>query len=312
MNTLNKEVNKDKEIVCTLKGDYRDIRTLRKIKGLSIKELAEMMFRTESYLNQVENGKVNISNKTYNQIFNLLGFEKVVKTKISITDIQEQIKNKGAMYMRNSNKELAKQMILNHISERKEECDIEGVLACLELVNLIDNKNPVIEIKEGYAVYDGTDCGNYDLVGSEYILDVNKLVKYILEDVEYLLDNAWSVPTTEGSWIDIYHINPPKDKKVVVQAVEIKDSKENSFFEYNIYLATELHPLHKLQENPIRDYSDYIDDKPFFKSKEDMLNSLSKENILNFIKENHPELMEYIKGNGMILHSEWVFYTDLI
>lgn len=42
------------KVTCMLNGDYRDIRMLRKIKGISIKELSEMIFRTESYVTQLE------------------------------------------------------------------------------------------------------------------------------------------------------------------------------------------------------------------------------------------------------------------
>lgn len=199
--------NSKKEIACILKGDYRDIRHLRKIKGYSIKELSEMMFRTESYVTQLENGKINLTIEIYNQILDLFGLEKIVKTKISIDDIQNQIKGKGAMYIKNSNKEIAKQIILNYIEEKKEEWCAEGILACLELVKLMDIKNPTIKIEtDEYAVYDGTDCGNYDLIGSKFTLDTDGVIKAILEDVEQLLDGNWSVPTLEGPWVDLYHL----------------------------------------------------------------------------------------------------------
>lgn len=196
-----------KEIACILKGDYRDIRHLRKLKGYSIKELSEMMFRTESYVTQLEGGKINVTVDTYNQIFDLLGFSKTIKTMVSIEDIQNQVKSKGAMYKRNSNKEIAKQIILNYIEDKKEEWCSEGILSCIELVKLLDEKTPAITIKnDDYPVYDGTDCGNYDLVGTNYMLDINKIVELILDDVEKFMEESWSVPTIEGPWVSIYHL----------------------------------------------------------------------------------------------------------
>lgn len=106
-------------------------------------------------------------------------------------------------------------------------------------------------------------------------------------------------------------IDFPKGKKVVVEAVEVKGNGDISF-EYNIYLADELSPLHKLQEEPIRDYSDYIEGESFFKSKEEMVDSLKQSNILSFIKEYHPEVMEYIENKGIVLYPKWIPYQDLV
>lgn len=107
-------------------------------------------------------------------------------------------------------------------------------------------------------------------------------------------------------------VEMPEGKKVVVQAIESKGfDKEDISYEYNVYLVEELRPLHRLQEDPIRDYSDYTNES-FFKSREDMLNSLSQKNILSFIKENHPEIMEYIVDKGLVLYPKWIPYCDLV
>ena len=103
----------------------------------------------------------------------------------------------------------------------------------------------------------------------------------------------------------------PEGEKVVVRARAI-ESNQATTYEYDIYLAENIYPLHKLEENAIRDYCDYIDNIGFFESMEDMVNQLKKENILNFIKENHPELMEYIKGRGLFLYPSWVPYNALV
>lgn len=43
-----------------------------------------------------------------------------------------------------------------------------------------------------------------------------------------------------------------------------------------------------------------------------MKKALSKENVLDFIKENHPELLKYIEGKGLFLYPAWVPYDALI
>lgn len=103
----------------------------------------------------------------------------------------------------------------------------------------------------------------------------------------------------------------PEGEKVVVRAMSVQGNKKAAL-EYDIYLAEEIRPLHKLKENPIRDYSDYIEDKPFFATVEEMKNTLSKENILDFIKENHSELMEYIENRGLFLYPTWIPYNELL
>ena len=103
----------------------------------------------------------------------------------------------------------------------------------------------------------------------------------------------------------------PEGEKVVVRAMSVRANKKTAL-EYDIYLAEEIRPLHKLKENPIRDYSDYIDGEPFFKTEEEMKNALCKENILGFIKENHPELIKHIENKGLYLYPAWIPYEELI
>lgn len=103
----------------------------------------------------------------------------------------------------------------------------------------------------------------------------------------------------------------PDGEKVIVRAMAIT-SDNNIAFEYDIYLAEEIRPLHRLKENLIRDYSDYIENMPFFNTAEEMKCKLSKSNILSFIKENHPELLKYIEGKGLFLYPSWVPYEALI
>lgn len=103
----------------------------------------------------------------------------------------------------------------------------------------------------------------------------------------------------------------PDGLKVVIQPVRlISNNKE--FFEYDIYLAEEITPLHKLQENTIRDYSNYIENISFFDNEKEITETLSVKNVLNFIKENHPELLEYIENRGLFLYPAWIPYKVLI
>ena len=122
---------------------------------------------------------------------------------------------------------------------------------------------------------------------------------------------AFVCPVCESAPMADELIYVPDGEKVVVRAMSIQSDKEVAL-EYNIYLAEEIRPFHKLKENPIRDYSDYIEDKPFFNTIEEMKYALSKENILNFIKENHPELIKYIEGRGLFLYPSWVPYSALV
>lgn len=135
-----------------------------------------------------------------------MGFERNIKTSFSIEDIKNGIEGKGDMYMKNSRKEIAKQMVLNHIEKMKDEWCVEGIAACLEVVKLLDKKNPVVRIPNNdYAVYDGTDCGNYDYpINTEFRIDTELLIDEILENCEYLLNAVWSVPAIEEARLDIY------------------------------------------------------------------------------------------------------------
>lgn len=194
------------KIKCKLHGDYRDIRVLRRIKGYSIKELAEMMYKTESYVTQLELGKINLSISTYNEILELLNFKKVVTTEFNAEDIRNSVMRKGKMYMKNSNKEMAKQILLNQIEERKDEWCIDGVNAIVKISDILNSNNFEVMIStDEYPVYDGTDCGNYELVGKRFSIDIEKLALEILDNVEELMD-SWSIPTKEGVRLDIYHL----------------------------------------------------------------------------------------------------------
>ena len=190
-----------------LNGDYRDIRNLRNIRGLSIRELADMIPITESYLNLIENGKKNLYLDLYFRILSILNFEMNITTSLCTDELKENLKGKGCMYMKKSNLELAKQILLNHLEEKKNEWSADGVAAISSLTRVISTKKPVIKIvSEDYPVYDGTESGNYERVGDTFILDIEKLSKEIIENVKYIIDDAWSIPTIEGPRIDIYTI----------------------------------------------------------------------------------------------------------
>lgn len=123
--------------------------------------------------------------------------------------------------------------------------------------------------------------------------------------------SSFKCPICESGPMANELIYVPEGLKVVVQPVRlISDGKE--FFEYDIYLTEEIAPLHKLQENPIRDYSDYIENKSFFENAEEMIKNLSVKEVLNFIKKNHPELLKHIENKGLFLYPAWIPYNALI
>lgn len=122
---------------------------------------------------------------------------------------------------------------------------------------------------------------------------------------------SFKCPVCESGPMANELIYVPDGEKVVVRAMVVTNDQSKTY-EYDIYLAEDIKPLHILQENPIRDYSDYIDNIGFFKTMEEMVNQLKKENILNFIKENHPELLKYIEGKGLFIYPAWIPYDALI
>ena len=195
------------ELTCQLKGDYRDIPMLRKMKGWSGKELAEALYRTESYISQLESGKVQLKLSMYHDILKVLGFELTIQTKINPEIIFKQTQTKGQMHMKNSQRELAKQMILSYMVERQGEWSVEGLLACQALVDLMDEKHPQLIVRSSdYAVYDGTDGGVYTRIGERFELDIDLLVEEVLNDIVRLFEDDWSIPTKEGVRLDLYHL----------------------------------------------------------------------------------------------------------
>ena len=195
------------EIKCQLKGSYEDIRMLRQLKGVSARELADLLYRKESYVSQLETGKIGLKMSVYHEILSLLGFEVSVQTTISTETILKESQTKGRMYMKNSNRELAKQMILSYLAERQGEWCVEGLLACQTLVDLMDEKHPQLIVRSSdYAVYDGTDGGVYTRIGERFELDIDLLVEEVLNDIERFFEDDWSIPTKEGVRLDIYHL----------------------------------------------------------------------------------------------------------
>lgn len=97
----------------------------------------------------------------------------------------------------------------------------------------------------------------------------------------------------------------PDGKKVSVDTVSVArfnaEYEQEICLEYNIFLVEELKPLHKYKEYPIRDCRDYDESNPTFKSLGELGKTLCKENILNFIKDKHPDLMEFIEDKGLFL-----------
>ena len=102
----------------------------------------------------------------------------------------------------------------------------------------------------------------------------------------------------------------PVGQKVVVKATTVVDG-QNEIHEYDVCLAENIKPLHELAENLIKDYSEYAKNIDFFESAQEMVTKIKKENILSFVEENHPELVEYIKEKGLFLYPAWIPYESL-
>lgn len=102
----------------------------------------------------------------------------------------------------------AKEAVLNYVEDIRSQWCEEGIETCSKLIDLLGKEeDTVIEIKtDEYAVYDGTDCGNYELVGEKFTIDTNKTIELILKDTKRLLDGSWSLPTVEGPYINMYHL----------------------------------------------------------------------------------------------------------
>lgn len=194
-------------LTCQLKGTYEDIRLIRRIKGWSQQQLADALGKKPSYVSELENGKVNLTLTDYQWILTLLECSVQMKMTISTEKIKTQLKNKGAMYVKHSNRELAKQFILNHLETAKEEWCVEGLAVATRLLEILDQKAVQVQIKNpDYAVYDGTDGGNYELLSSVFHLDIDKFATQVVENSEEVLEKWWSFPTQEGPYLDFYHL----------------------------------------------------------------------------------------------------------
>lgn len=188
-----------------LKGNYTDIRILRKIKGYSIKELAALIPISESYLNQLEKGTKNIYLDMYNRIIEILGFNIKSTIDIELSEILQPLQSKGRMYKMNSIKEIAKQQAYNYLEKNKTEWELDSITAVQKLISLLDKKEPSVTINStDYAVYDGTDGGNYELQGQTFHIDTSTLAHELVNNTNEFFEALWSVPTIEGPRPDIF------------------------------------------------------------------------------------------------------------
>lgn len=106
--------------------------------------------------------------------------------------------------MQNTNREKAKQILSSEVNKNKQIWGADGIDAFITVNNILDSNEYEVKVKtDEYAVYDGSDGGNYTLVGKKFKIDINKLVEEILDNVELFVED-WSVPTLCGSRLDIY------------------------------------------------------------------------------------------------------------
>lgn len=195
------------QLTCQLKGTYQDIRTLRKLRGMSVKALAEQTGRKESYLYDLENGKVNLTLDDYHWYLSLLGFNVSVQTSITTEEILNSIETKGTMYMKQSRRELAKQVLIHYLEAKQEEWCAEGLAVMKVLLDYLDQKDVHLQlIDPNYAVYDGTDGGTYERVGEVFTLDLDGFADDLIQDSDEVLEERWSIQTTNGCYLDFYHL----------------------------------------------------------------------------------------------------------
>lgn len=192
---------------CQLKGTFQDIRALRKLRGISVREFAEQMGRKEAYVYDLENGKINLTLADYHWYLELLGFKASFQTSISTEEILMSVQTKGKMYMKQSRRELAKQVLIHHMELRQEEWCAEGLAVCKLLLEYLDQKEVRVQIvNPDYAIYDGTDGGNYDRIGDVFTLDLDGFAEDLILNPELILDERWTIQTIEGPCLDFYHL----------------------------------------------------------------------------------------------------------
>lgn len=194
-------------LTCQLKGTYQDIRTLRKLRGISVRAFAEQTGRKEAYLYDLENGKVNLTLEDYHWYLNLLGFTASFQTTIQTEEILTSIQTKGTMYMKQSRRELAKQVLIHYLEAKQEEWCAEGLAVIKVLLDCLEQKEVHLQLVDAdYAVYDGTDGGCYDRVGEVFALDLDGFADDLINDSDEVLEDRWSIQTMNGCYLDFYHL----------------------------------------------------------------------------------------------------------
>ena len=109
--------------------------------------------------------------------------------------------------MKQSRRELAKQVLIHHLELRQDEWCVEGLAVCKLLIEYLDQKEVHVQIvNPDYAVYDGTDGGNYDRIGDVFTLDLDGFAEDLILNPEVILDDRWAIQTLEGDYLDFYHL----------------------------------------------------------------------------------------------------------
>ena len=109
--------------------------------------------------------------------------------------------------MKQSRRELAKQLLIYHMEARQNEWCADGLAVCKSLLQCLDQKQVQVQITSpDYAVYDGTDCGIYDRIGEVFTLDLEGFAEDFILNPELVLDERWAIQTLEGPYLDLYHL----------------------------------------------------------------------------------------------------------
>ena len=109
--------------------------------------------------------------------------------------------------MKQSRRELAKQLLIYHMEARQDEWCADGLAVCKTLLDCLDQKEVQVQVTSAdYAVYDGTDGGIYDRIGDVFTLDLDGFADDFISNPELILDDRWSIQTLEGPYLDFYHL----------------------------------------------------------------------------------------------------------
>ena len=107
--------------------------------------------------------------------------------------------------MKQSRRELAKQLLTYHMEARQDEWCADGLVVCKILLDCLDQKHVQVQVTSSdYAVYDGTDSGSHDRIGEVFTLDLDGFADDFISNPDMILDDRWSIQTLESPYLDFY------------------------------------------------------------------------------------------------------------